>query len=175
MILHSSGRCTSRSLDSLSLHQMILVHEALTTGSIRWRLQRTAITFLSTQSSRERHVRSSNIICSTNLPIFAQPAIYIPEMHDLILTYTLLWYDSHTVLTGKVYPVHATTAYTESSGWISSLILSSHLSLCLPRDHLGNADLDEKIILRWIFRKWDMGEWTGSSWFRIGTGGGHLW
>jgi len=25
-----------------------------------------------------------------------------------------------------------------------------------------------------IFRKWDMGVWTGSSWLRIGTGGGHL-
>jgi hypothetical protein len=27
---------------------------------------------------------------------------------------------------------------------------------------------------RWIFRKWDVGVWTGSSWLRIGTGGGHL-
>jgi len=25
-----------------------------------------------------------------------------------------------------------------------------------------------------IFRKGDVGIWTGSSWFRIGTGGGHL-
>jgi len=24
------------------------------------------------------------------------------------------------------------------------------------------------------FRKWDMGVWTGSSWLRIGTVGGHL-
>jgi len=31
-----------------------------------------------------------------------------------------------------------------------------------------------KIILRWIFRKWDVGVWTGSSWLRIDTGGGHL-
>jgi len=29
-------------------------------------------------------------------------------------------------------------------------------------------------ILRWIYRKWDAGIWTGSSWLRIGTGGGHL-
>jgi len=41
------------------------------------------------------------------------------------------------------------------------------------RDHLGNPDLDGRIILRWIFRKWD-GVWTGSSWLRIGTDGGHL-
>jgi hypothetical protein len=27
---------------------------------------------------------------------------------------------------------------------------------------------------RWIFRKWDVGLWTGSSWRGIGTGGGHL-
>ena len=28
------------------------------------------------------------------------------------------------------------------------------------------------IKLRWIFRKWDVGVWTGSSWLRIGTGAG---
>ena len=43
------------------------------------------------------------------------------------------------------------------------------------RDHLGDPDVDGRIILRWIFRKWDVGVWTGSSWLRIGTGGGHLW
>jgi len=26
------------------------------------------------------------------------------------------------------------------------------------------------IILRWSFRKWEVGVWTGSSWLRIGTG-----
>ena len=31
-----------------------------------------------------------------------------------------------------------------------------------------------RIILRWTFRKWDVGVWTGSSWLRIGTGGGPL-
>jgi hypothetical protein len=42
------------------------------------------------------------------------------------------------------------------------------------RDHLGDPVVDGSIILRWIFRKWDVGLWAGSSWFRIGTGGGHL-
>ena len=31
-----------------------------------------------------------------------------------------------------------------------------------------------RMILIWIFRKRDMGLWIGSSWLRIGTGGGHL-
>jgi len=39
---------------------------------------------------------------------------------------------------------------------------------------LGNPGVDGRIILRWIFRKWDVGLWTGSSWLRIGTGGGLL-
>ena len=39
---------------------------------------------------------------------------------------------------------------------------------------LGRPRLDGRIILRWIFRKWDMGAWTGPMWLRIGTGGGHL-
>jgi hypothetical protein len=39
------------------------------------------------------------------------------------------------------------------------------------RDHLGDPDVDRRIILRWCFKKWDVGVWIGSSWFRIGTGG----
>jgi len=42
------------------------------------------------------------------------------------------------------------------------------------RDHLGDAGADGRIILRWIFRKWNVGVWTDSCWLRIGTGGRHL-
>jgi hypothetical protein len=42
------------------------------------------------------------------------------------------------------------------------------------RDHWGDPGVYGKIILKWIFRKWDMGVWTGLSWLRIDTGGGHL-
>jgi len=39
---------------------------------------------------------------------------------------------------------------------------------------LGNQGVDGRIILRWIFRKWDVGVWTGSRWLRTGTGSGRL-
>jgi hypothetical protein len=39
------------------------------------------------------------------------------------------------------------------------------------RDHLGDPDVNRRIILRWCFKKWDVGVWIGLSWFRIGTGG----
>jgi len=42
------------------------------------------------------------------------------------------------------------------------------------RDHCEEPGADGRIILRWIFRKWDVGVWTGSSWLRVRTGGGHL-
>ena len=38
------------------------------------------------------------------------------------------------------------------------------------RGHLGDPDVDGSVILKWIFRKWGVGTWTGSSWLRIGTG-----
>jgi hypothetical protein len=31
------------------------------------------------------------------------------------------------------------------------------------RDHWGDPGVDRRIILRQIFRKWDMGVWTGLS------------
>jgi hypothetical protein len=40
--------------------------------------------------------------------------------------------------------------------------------------HLGDPGIDGKIILRLIFRKRDVGIWTGLSCLRIGTGGRHL-
>jgi hypothetical protein len=40
------------------------------------------------------------------------------------------------------------------------------------RDHLEGSGLDGRIKLRWIFRKWYEGVWTGSIWLRVGTGVG---
>jgi hypothetical protein len=42
------------------------------------------------------------------------------------------------------------------------------------RDHLGDPDVDGRIILRWIFRKCEGVVGTGWSGLGIGTGDGHL-
>jgi len=42
------------------------------------------------------------------------------------------------------------------------------------RDHWGDPDVDGRIILRWIFKKWEGVVGTGWSWLRIGRGGVHL-
>jgi polyferredoxin len=42
------------------------------------------------------------------------------------------------------------------------------------RHNLEDPGVERKIILKWIFWKLDVRVWTGSSWFRIGTSGGHL-
>jgi hypothetical protein len=39
------------------------------------------------------------------------------------------------------------------------------------RRPLGRPNVDGRIILRWIFRKWDVGAWTGLNWLRLETGG----
>jgi hypothetical protein len=38
-------------------------------------------------------------------------------------------------------------------------------------DHLDDAGVDGRIILKYITEKWDRGVWIGSIWCRIGTGG----
>ena len=42
------------------------------------------------------------------------------------------------------------------------------------RDQMDDPGIYGRIILRWIFRKWDVGAWPGSIWLKIGTGGGHM-
>ena len=42
------------------------------------------------------------------------------------------------------------------------------------KNHWRDPDVDGRIILRWIFMKWEGVVGTGWSWLRIGTGGGHL-
>jgi hypothetical protein len=42
------------------------------------------------------------------------------------------------------------------------------------RDHLEDPGIEGRIIQRWMFRKWDVGARTESSWLGIVTGGGHL-
>jgi hypothetical protein len=39
------------------------------------------------------------------------------------------------------------------------------------RDHLGDPGVDGRIILRRIFRKWDVGAWAGLICLNIRTGG----
>jgi hypothetical protein len=40
--------------------------------------------------------------------------------------------------------------------------------------HLRDPDIEGKIIIRRIFRKWDARAWIGLIWLSTGTSGGHL-
>ena len=42
------------------------------------------------------------------------------------------------------------------------------------KSHWEDPDVDTRIILRWIFRKWEGVVGTGWSWLMIGRGGGNL-
>ena len=53
--------------------------------------------------------------------------------------------------------------------------LRTKISVAKPerkRDHLEDLSVDRRILLRWIFRKWDVRAWAESIVIRIGIGGG---
>jgi len=39
---------------------------------------------------------------------------------------------------------------------------------------LGRPRRGCEVNFKWIFRKWDVGLWTGLIWLRVWRGGGHL-
>jgi len=43
------------------------------------------------------------------------------------------------------------------------------------RDLSENQGVDGKIIFIWVYRKWDVGAWSGLISLRIVTDSGHLW
>jgi len=66
--------------------------------------------------------------------------------------------------------------------WAGHVARMSEESVCIGSwwgnrregDHWEDLGVDGWIILGRIFRRWDVGIWTGEGWLRIETGGGRL-
>jgi hypothetical protein len=66
--------------------------------------------------------------------------------------------------------------------WADHVALMGRREACIrfwwgnqrERELWGDTGVDGRIIIEWIFRKWDVGVWTGLGCLRIETGGGHL-
>jgi hypothetical protein len=86
------------------------------------------------------------------------------ELNDLYSSPNIVWVIKRRVIwAGHVAPMG------DRRGVYRVLMgkLEGERPLGRPRRRWG-------IIFRGIFRKWDVGVWPGSSWLRIGTGGGLL-
>ena len=59
--------------------------------------------------------------------------------------------------------------------WRGEVCTGFWLAHLRERDHWADPDIDGRIIVSWIFRKWEGVVGTGWSWLRIRTCGGRLW
>ena len=87
------------------------------------------------------------------------------ELSDLHSSSNIVWVIKSRRLRWAGYVARMGIGDAYTTFWLGNLRV---------RDHLGDLGIDRRIILRWIFRKWDVGVWTGLILLRIGTGGGHL-
>ena len=72
------------------------------------------------------------------------------------------------LLTVKTY--HVTSRSKRPGTWADPLVQHKQRKKDMK---FGNLNVRSLYRLRWIFRKWDVGAWTGSIWLMIETGSGH--
>jgi hypothetical protein len=90
------------------------------------------------------------------------------EILELVVSkFALSWTD---IINGKYHMIMRWAGHVARMGEGSGVYRGN----LRERGHWGDRGVDGGIILRWIFRKLDVRVWTGLSWFRIGTDGGHL-
>jgi hypothetical protein len=87
------------------------------------------------------------------------------ELNDLYSSPNIIGGDNieHNEMGGACSTMGRGEAYTEF--WWGTL---------RERDNLEDPGAYKRIILGWIFMKWDVGVWTGSSWLKVGKGGWYL-
>jgi hypothetical protein len=88
------------------------------------------------------------------------------ELHDLYSSPTIVW----MIKSKKMRWAGHVARMGEGRGVYRVLVRKPEGERPLGRPRRR----DGRIILRWIFRKWDVILWTGLSWMSIETSGGHL-
>jgi hypothetical protein len=88
------------------------------------------------------------------------------ELHNLYSSPTILRVIKSTILRCAAHVARLGRGEACTGFWWRNL---------RERDHWGDSGVDGRIILRQMFRKWDVRVWTGLSWLRIETDGGHLY
>jgi len=89
------------------------------------------------------------------------------DLNDLYFSTNIIWVIKSRRMRGAGYVARSGIGRAYTGFWWGNLS---------ERDHLEDPCVDGRIIIlvRWVFRKWDVWVWTGLIWLRIGTGGGLL-
>jgi len=87
------------------------------------------------------------------------------ELYDVYFSPNIISVTKSRIVRWAVHVVRMGRAEVRTGFWLRDL---------MERNHLENIDVDWRIILRWIFKKWNGELWTVMTWLRIGRGIGLL-
>jgi hypothetical protein len=118
------------------------------------------IRFIISSGSKEKESRYECLIKGQDLTVTKCGLRFPPLLHSLLVG-LLLNPITCRCLPRELRPVRRSVRILgcellKDSNWV-------FMGSLRERDHWGDAGSDGRIILRWIFRKWDVGVWTGSS------------
>ena len=122
----------------------------------------------------------SSGLLSKNIKIKIYGSVILPVTLYGCETWSLTWREKHRLDDVYSSPNIFQVIKSRRMRWVGNVVRTGEVRTgfwwrdLTERDQLEDLCIDGRIILKWVFKKWDGEGWAGVIYLRIGTGGGCL-